>query len=143
LLIAPQLDKWAPGEFTGTFRGFTYSFVTAAEALRQFWSKPAFVEELAVSGARLGRLLDDLSQRYQAGVRGTRQLGLFAGVNLASSSLATRVQRRCFERGLLVETCGPDAATVKLLPPITISPEDLCAGVEILAEALDQGSHAG
>ena len=38
VLLTPELDVWKPGEHNGTFRGNNLAFVSAAEALRQYWS---------------------------------------------------------------------------------------------------------
>ena len=46
LLINPALDLWERGEHTGTFRGFTYSYVTGAKALRHFWADELFRAQL-------------------------------------------------------------------------------------------------
>src|SRR5690606_5756035 len=37
-LVRPDLDVWQPGEHNGTFRGISPAFVTAAAALRLYWS---------------------------------------------------------------------------------------------------------
>ena len=41
-----------------------------------------------------------------------------------------------FERGLLVETAGPDGEMVKLMPPLTITDAELDQGVARLADAV-------
>jgi hypothetical protein len=44
---------------------------------------------------------------------------------------------RAFERGLLVETSGPEGEVVKLMPPLTIEPEELEEGLGLFASAVD------
>ena len=41
-----------------------------------------------------------------------------------------------FERGLLVETAGPEDEVVKLLPPLTVTDTELDQGLAILADAV-------
>ena len=43
--------------------------------------------------------------------------------------------RECFERGLLVETSGPDDEVLKLLPALTITNDELDRGLDIIADS--------
>ncbi len=45
-------------------------------------------------------------------------------------------RQRAFELGLLIETSGPESEVVKLLPALTITPEELDEGLRILARAV-------
>jgi diaminobutyrate-2-oxoglutarate transaminase len=141
LLIRPELDVWAPGEHNGTFRGFTYAHVTALAALREFWAAPEFEAGLGVSSAQVADALADIRDACPRGVRSISQLGLFAGIRLSTAERAERAQRLCFERGLLVETCGPESSTVKLLPALTIDRRDLQRGLDIIAGVLGELEH--
>ncbi len=44
MLLKPHLDVWEAGEHTGTFRGFNLAFVTANEAILQYWKDDKFVK---------------------------------------------------------------------------------------------------
>jgi diaminobutyrate-2-oxoglutarate transaminase len=50
--------------------------------------------------------------------------------------MAPGVCRAAYERGLLMETSGPEDEVAKLLPPINIADEDLAQGLEIVAESV-------
>lgn len=52
LLMAPELDVWAPGEHAGTFRGNQLAFVAGAAAL-DFWENAEFLARLDEQGRRL------------------------------------------------------------------------------------------
>lgn len=136
LLLAPRLDVWLPGEHNGTFRGFNYAFVTAAEALRHYWADPAFREELQARGAELAAALQGWRRDFPRHVLRASSQGLFAGIQLASEAVAREVQQACYDTGLIVERCGADSDTLKLLPPVVVSREELDAGLRILGEAL-------
>jgi len=41
-----------------------------------------------------------------------------------------------FERGLLMETAGPDGEVMKLLPPLTLSDDELTEGLAIIDESI-------
>ena len=42
-----------------------------------------------------------------------------------------------FDRGLLLLSCGLYGNVIRLLPPLTISDDDLERGLELLEESLD------
>jgi diaminobutyrate-2-oxoglutarate transaminase len=48
------------------------------------------------------------------------------------------IQHRAFERGLIVETCGPRDEVLKLLPPLTTPDDVLEEGLSILSQAADE-----
>ncbi|MET7730833.1 diaminobutyrate--2-oxoglutarate transaminase family protein [Streptomyces sp. NPDC005402] len=54
----------------------------------------------------------------------------------ASPELATAVQRECLRRGLIVELGGRHASVVRLLPPLTITDEQVTAVLDRLADAV-------
>lgn len=141
LLIQPSLDQWKPGEHTGTFRGNNAAFVTAAEALR-FWEGG----ELADGIARSSRIVRDALAALQAGqpqlgiqVRGR---GLLYGLETAHPDLTLKIARDCFQRGLVVETCGGTRNVIKLLPALNIEEPVLAEGLGILTQAVEAAADA-
>ena len=58
------------------------------------------------------------------------------GVELRDGELAAAVQQRCFDEGLLVLTCGPHDNVLRLIPPLTITDDELEQGLAILIAAL-------
>jgi len=136
LLIDPALDQWDRAEHTGTFRGFTFAHLTGAKALRYFWTSSDFIAALNVKAERLGAGLADLKSEFSGHVREIRQLGMLSGIKLMDAALTKEVQQDCFERGLIIEFVGPQRDTLKLLPPLTISSEELDSGLSILRDAL-------
>jgi diaminobutyrate-2-oxoglutarate transaminase len=138
LLIKPEYDIWQPGQHNGTFRGNQLAFVAAAAAIREFWSDGvdgAFAVGVRRKGALVrGYLHRHVVGRFGAKVRGQ---GLIWGIDLAGSDIsATKVSALCFERGLIVETCGRDGTVIKLLPPLTVGERTLRRALGILVEAL-------
>ncbi len=59
------------------------------------------------------------------------------GLQFADSDIASMVKNECFENGLIVECCGPNAETVKLLPPLNIDDQILREGVAILNKSIE------
>ncbi len=132
-LMRPELDVWDPGEHNGTFRGFNHAFVTATAALEEYWRDDLFCMEIdekaAITRARLSRIAD----AYGAEVRGR---GMIQGLAFEDTEVAGAASRAAFERGLIIETSGSDDEVLKLLPPLTISHEELKRGLEIVAESV-------
>jgi diaminobutyrate-2-oxoglutarate transaminase len=138
LLLKPEHDIWQPGQHNGTFRGNQLAFVAAAAAIREFWSDGidgAFPTEVRRKGALVSEYLQrHVVPRFGATVRG---VGLIWGIDLAGTGVsATKVSQLCFDRGLIVETCGRDGDVVKILPPLIISEPTLLRGLDILVGAV-------
>jgi diaminobutyrate-2-oxoglutarate transaminase len=134
LLIAPELDVWKPGQHSGTFRGNQLAFTAGAAALRSVWADGALAARVREHGAVTdGFLRRRVRLPYGVPVRGK---GLIWGIEL--NGAATAVSRLCFERGLVVETCGRGGGVLKLLPPLTIEREALMTGLGIVADAVGE-----
>ncbi|WP_409434605.1 diaminobutyrate--2-oxoglutarate transaminase [Mycobacterium sp. SMC-14] len=133
-LLKPELDVWEPGEHNGTFRGQNPSFVTAAAALN-FWSD----NRLEKSVLRKGELIEQALTEVVDPIPGvsTRGRGLIRGVAFERPELAGEVCREAFERGLLLETSGPESEVVKLMPPLVIDDDDLAEGLTIAAQSIE------
>jgi diaminobutyrate-2-oxoglutarate transaminase len=58
------------------------------------------------------------------------------GLEFETGEAAGRVSAQAFDRGLLVERSGPQDEVVKLLPPLTVTPEEIDHGLALLADAL-------
>ncbi|MER7110098.1 aspartate aminotransferase family protein [Streptomyces sp. NPDC000229] len=132
LLIAPELDVWAPGEHSGTFRGNQLAFVTATAALGH-WSDPDFLERLTANAGTLARFAARVTAEHGLPVRGR---GLVAGVDTGDPERARRIQQRCFQDGLVVERCGRADEVLRVLPPLTIDEEDLARGLAVITAAI-------
>ncbi|MET7510348.1 diaminobutyrate--2-oxoglutarate transaminase [Streptomyces albidoflavus] len=136
-LFKPELDIWEPGEHNGTFRGNNPAFVTAAAALDAYWSDGQMEKQTLARGEQveqaLTAILDEHGGEAIVSIRGR---GLVWGMEFADKSRAGAVSKRAFELGLLVETSGPESEVVKLLPPLTVSPDELDEGLRILARAV-------
>lgn len=140
LLIKPEFDLWQPGQHNGTFRGNQLAFITGAEANRHFWADDTFA-----AGAReKGNLVADYLECHVTSVFGApvRGMGLIWGIDLRDipGLTASQVSKLCFARGLVIETCGREDDVLKLLPPLTISKEDLEFGLDTIVEALHEAT---
>jgi diaminobutyrate-2-oxoglutarate transaminase len=136
-LVRPEYDVLQAGEHNGTFRGLNLAFVTAAATL-DYWRTPDLCAHvLAMSEAVEGRLRAIANARPQL-MPSVRGRGLIFGLELGIAGMASDVSRVAFEHGLIIETCGPGDRVIKLLPPLTITPDELDCGLDILEAAVDR-----
>lgn len=133
-LFRPELDVWEPGEHNGTFRGNNPAFVTGRAALERFWSDDVFAKEVGERSRQLYDGLWAIAEKHGGTMRGR---GLLAGIHFEDATFAERIAAESFERGLLVETSGPEGEVLKTMPPLTITSERLAEGIAILDAAAD------
>ncbi|MFD5075761.1 diaminobutyrate--2-oxoglutarate transaminase [Streptomyces sp. NPDC058371] len=131
-LIRPELDVWKPGDHNGTFRGVSGSFVTGAQALRSYWSDGTLEKSTRARGERIAAALGAIAAEHPEAGLEVRGRGLASGLRFATPGAAREVCVAAFENGLLMETSGAAADVVKLLPPLTISDDDLDEGLDII-----------
>jgi len=135
-LFKPELDIWEPGEHNGTFRGINPAFVTSAEALRTYWADDKLEKSTLAKGEQVARALDGLIEQYPSVQLQAKGRGLARGLAFENGELASSVCRAAFERGLLIETSGPDGQVAKIMPPLTITDDELEQGLKLIAESV-------
>jgi diaminobutyrate-2-oxoglutarate transaminase len=112
------------------------AFVTAAAAIRHFWSNRAFSKEITEKSYRIGERLQEMRER-QPGILGVRGRGMIFGVECSPAELAGAVTAEAFKRGLILETCGANDQVIKFLPALTTEVEVLERGLDIFEESFD------
>jgi predicted acetylornithine/succinylornithine family transaminase len=125
--IAAEL---APGDHATTFGGGPFVATVALEVLRTI-AEPDFLAEVRSKGQWFGQRLSRLVAG-SARVREARGRGLMWGLEL--NDVAAPVVAAARERHLLVLTGGP--TVIRIVPPLTISRDELERGVTILEEVL-------
>ncbi|MFD5249744.1 diaminobutyrate--2-oxoglutarate transaminase [Amycolatopsis sp. NPDC058340] len=135
-LIRPDLDVWEPGEHNGTFRGISPAFVTATEAIRVYWSDDELEKSTKAKGERIAAAFQGIVEAYPDANLFAKGRGLARGIEFANGDLAGKVCAAAFERGLLMETSGPDGEVMKVLPPLTLTDDELTKGLAIIDEAV-------
>lgn len=137
VLFRRELDEWAPGEHNGTFRGNNMAFVTARAALETYWQDDAFLNTVRERAETLGSRLQGICDKYGDAQFLRKGRGMMQGIQCRDGELADKICKLAFERGLIIETAGPDDEVVKCLMPLTISDEDLNKGLDILESSVD------
>jgi 4-aminobutyrate aminotransferase len=128
------LERWPTATHGSTFGGNPVSCAAAVATLDVMADEDLY-ERCRIAGDRLRAAVSDRG-RDVAGVLEVRGVGLMIGVELASAAMATAVQRACFDEGMLVLTCGPAENVIRLIPPLTISDDEVELTVSILGRAL-------
>ncbi len=135
VLFRQELDLWKPGQHTGTFRGNNLAFV-AANSLLQYWKDDALTKQIQENSLVISKTLGQLVQQLDSNRFHVRGRGMVWGLDCTDGEFAGQVCRTAFQKGLLIETSGAHDQVVKLLPPLTISRNDLELGLQIIAESV-------
>lgn len=135
-LIRRDIDVWNPGEHNGTFRGNNAAFVTATEALR-YWTDDKLTREVQRKSALVRERLESIAARFPDAQASWRGRGFIQGLHCEVPGMASKVTRAAFERGLIIETSGPEDEVVKLLPPLVIDDATLNEGLDIVEAAFE------
>ena len=120
----------APGDHATTFGGGPLVSTVALDVVKTI-ANPEFLADVSEKGAWFGERLRQLTARTRR-VRDVRGRGLMWGIELAEPAAPVVAAAR--ERRLLVLTAGP--TVIRMLPPLTISREELARGAQILSEVL-------
>nr|WP_250647785.1 diaminobutyrate--2-oxoglutarate transaminase family protein [Sessilibacter corallicola] len=129
-----KLDQWKPGAHTGTFRGNQLAMISGAKTLK-ILRETNLIESVKEKGQFLLESLHNLKSDcdFIGDIRGR---GLMIGIEIVDTQsagkskapnpeLATKIQQQCLQQGLILETGGRSGATIRFLPPLNISQEEL------------------
>jgi len=131
-LIKPEYDAWMPGEHNGTFRGNNLAFVAATEALG-YWIDARFEREIEAKAEIIRKALERMVEGVSSDLVTLKGKGFIQGLAFQHAAMASQVCKEAFKAGLILETSGPQDEVVKLMPPLTISEEQLRLGLDLLA----------
>ncbi|MBA3918858.1 MAG: aspartate aminotransferase family protein [Gemmatimonas sp.] len=119
-----------PGDHGTTFGGGPLLAHVAHHVVQRL-SDPALLQHVKETGAWFGEQLQAIGQRTGA-VRAVRGTGLMWGMDVHEP--ASAVIARAFAQGLLLVSAGEH--TLRFLPPLVITREELASGLAILESAL-------
>lgn len=135
------MDAWrrhvpASGEapHASTFYAHPLACAGALATLKRL-TAPGFREEVERKGRWLDDALASLARRHRA-VAAVRAAGLMAGIELADASRLQAVWRALLARGVLAIPSGTHGTVLQLLPPLTITDEQLTHGMSAIDSVL-------
>lgn len=138
-LLKPEHDIWGPGEHNGTFRGNNLGIIAATEALT-YWETNDFAksvqEKSTIVKTRMEKIVECFPQLHAT----TRGRGLMRGIVCGDGKkdYAKKVCAKAFEKGLIIETSGPNDEVIKFLGPLIIDESGLHKGFDLLEEAIEE-----
>jgi predicted acetylornithine/succinylornithine family transaminase len=118
------------GDHGTTFGGGPF-VSSIANYMVQRLSDPRMLRHVAENGAWLGKQLNELAQRTGR-IRAVRGVGYMWGIDVMGT--AAHVVSEAFNNGLL--TCSAGEYTVRLLPPLVATRDELALGLGMLEEVL-------
>jgi predicted acetylornithine/succinylornithine family transaminase len=119
-----------PGDHGTTFGGGPFVASVANYVLERL-SDPALLEQVKTNGAWLGEELNEIAHRTGR-IRAVRGIGYMWGIDVMGT--ASHVVTEAYNAGLL--TCSAGDYTVRLLPPLVMTRDELKLGLGILEEVL-------
>ena len=142
-VIAPLeiMKKWIPGSHGGTYGGNAVA-AAAAVATVQTIREEGLLENTRERSVQLITGLRKLQEEYPV-IGDVRGLGLMVGVEFRSSDrkpltdTAKEIVKKCFDQGIMLLTCGPWDNTIRFIPPLIITEEEMDTALNIFLKALE------
>lgn len=138
VLLKPELDKWSPGEHSGTFRGNSLAFVSSSIALNKYWSDDAFSKEVKEKSVLVQKRLEQIALRFPTHIKEIRGHGMIWGAEFKKPEITSKICAQAFEDGLVIETAGASDEVIKFLGPLVITTELINEGFDILEGAIEK-----
>ncbi len=117
------------GTHAATFGGNPVAAAGALEVLSQL--SPELLDEVQKKGAYIRSTIAGWNSPLVKEIRG---MGLMLGVSI-TGAVPKDIAVKCIDKGLLMLTAGSDA--IRMLPPLTITYEELDTGLSILKAVLE------
>ncbi|MBR5580029.1 MAG: acetylornithine/succinylornithine family transaminase [Treponema sp.] len=122
-------DVFVAGDHQSTFGGNPLACAAGRAVLSQLTS-PGFLDRVKESGEYIRK---EIASWNLSCIKNIRGKGLMIGLDVEQS--AAQVQKACLDSGLCISTAG--ANTLRFLPPLVITTEEMSKGLEILKKVLE------
>jgi 4-aminobutyrate aminotransferase len=135
------MSEWEPGSHGGTFGGNAVACAAASATIRTI-REEGMLENAQQKGSHLVSGLRHLQETYTS-IGDVRGLGLMVGGEfrtldrMPDKETAKEVVGACLEEGLILLTCGPWDNTIRWIPPLNVSEEQINRGLEIFKRGLE------
>lgn len=136
------MKKWTPGSHGGTYGGNALASASATATI-QVIREERLLENARARGEQLMKGLANLQEHFPV-MGDLRGLGLMIGVEFTTpdgqpgKEIAKAVVHACLDRRLLLLTCGPWDNTIRFIPPLVVTAEQVDQALEVFAEALKE-----
>jgi 4-aminobutyrate aminotransferase len=134
------MESWKPGQHASTFGANPVAVEAALATLDVIKSERLMENARRLGGIALKRL-NEMKEKYEI-VGDVRGMGLFVGAEIVKDKKTKKrgeqesrqIMDYCFKHGLLLITAGRN--TLRVIPPLNISKEELNEGLDIIEEAI-------
>lgn len=133
------MDVQKPGSMGGTYGGNAVS-CAAGVAVAKAFKEEKILDNVSARGKELRGMLDGLKADSKVGkiIHDVRGLGLMLALEFKpGGGYASKVQAKCMEKDMLVLTTSI-YDTLRLIPALNISEEDMAKGCSILKQAIEE-----
>ncbi len=94
------------------------------------------LENVKSIGIELMNQLTELEEVYSDYISQVRGRGMFAAFNFDTVERRNQFIKQCFDYGLIILPCGVNS--VRFRPPLNLTKEELCEGMEIVRKVLKE-----
>ncbi len=122
-----------PSRINSTWGGALADMVRC-EAYLRVMREEGLIENAARTGSRLLAGLEEVARGAGGKIDGVRGRGLMCAFDVATPDLRKEVLKRALDQRLIVMPCGQ--RSVRIRPPLTLSPAEADEGMERLSRAL-------
>ena len=143
-----NLDKWTAGAHAGTFRGNQLAMAAGTVVLKRV-SDPEFLASVREKGVHIHEAMNALRKEVSI-IGDVRGRGLMMGIEFIdpdgpkdvmghpepSGAIAAEVQKRCFERKLIMEKGGRNGSVMRCLCALNVSMEDIDTMIGIFSSVV-------
>jgi 4-aminobutyrate aminotransferase len=137
------MKRWEVGSHGGTYGGNAVACAAGVATIRAM-REERMLENTAERGLQLMTGLRKLQEDFSQ-IGDVRGKGLMIGTEFVVDGAAEkakpfvkRIVHAAEERGLLLLTCGTYDNTIRWIPPLTVTPDQVNDGLHIFGEALKQ-----
>jgi 4-aminobutyrate aminotransferase len=130
LIARDDVMQWAPGKHGSTFGGNPVACAAALATLDLV--ENGLADNATSVGDAILAGLRALSEQ-QPMISGVRGRGLMIGFDVSDHDTAEAVEQACFQRGLLVLTCGQKS--LRIAPPLVVTHAQADTALAIIADA--------
>ena len=139
MIARDEISTWARSTHGSTFGGNPVACAAALATIQLL--EEGLVKNAAVVGGFLKEKLMELRPRF-AEISEVRGLGLMIGVEFErndgshapDAKLRDRVMQKCFEKGLLLLSCGE--STLRFCPPLIVAEKEVATAMRLFEAAI-------
>ena len=137
------MSKWIKGTHGGTYGGGSAIPLAAANATISTIIDERLIENTQKQGRYLVASLNSLKKHYPS-LGDVRGLGLMIGTEFIKENgdpdplMTSKVQNKCLEKKLLLLSCGTYLNTIRWIPPLIVTKDQIDEAIYIFSESMKE-----